>query len=161
MSRKRIVQLLTSIAVLSCMILPVQAAPQVNIVPLIQLLLLSPKQVEESVLWGLDGDGNPIIKDVFFTNEDKLCSYTRIVLNDRTTPTTHVILEWSHDGIFWDAPIEADLGLATWELRSCLIDTAEIENPPRPNPPASNNWKMIVTLDGTEVVEEKFQLLTP
>ena len=154
MNKKRIVQLLTSLAVLSCIVLPAQAAPQVNIVPLIQLLLLSP----ESYLLGLDENGNPVKKDVFFTDEDKLCYYTEITLD---APTTHVKLEWSYDGVPWYAPIDADLGAANWELFSCMIDTAEIVAPPPPNPPASTKWKVIVYLDGTNVVEENFQLLEP
>ena len=169
MSRKKIVQLLASLVILSCMVLPVQAAPQVNIVPLIQLLLLSPTEIELPDgfvgLWGLDENGKPVNKNAFFTDEDKLC--LRTVLELGPTEKIHLKLEWFIDGAAgsWYTPLDGDFKIeapSIVTLDSCMIDTSSTDpsNPPL-NPPPSPNWKVVVSIDGVPEETHPFVLQNP
>ncbi len=158
MSRKRIVQLLTSLAVLSCMVLPVQAAPQVNIVPLIQLLLLSPMEVVVvgSGMQGIDSDGN-LIGSPFSTTDKRVCLTTQLEVFG--PGTIHLKVEW-RDGIeHWETTIDTDItveGPVLLDITDCIID-ADADDPP-PTPAPSALWNVIVTVDGENIVEEHFEI---
>ncbi len=161
MCRKRIVQLLTSLAVLSCMLLPVQAAPQINIVPQIQLLLLSPKTIVG--MWGFDESGNRVNKDVFFTNEEKVCF--RTILKDLPTPSLILRVEWFRDGssyrtVFDDFEIDGTTPSTVIDLDDiCVINTEIGLAPPPPPPPI--NWNIVVSINGAIVEDHGFELREP
>lgn len=162
MSRKRIVQLLTSLAVLSCMILPVQAAPQVNIVPLVQLLLLSPADpievvVVDSAMQGIDSNGDPN-QSPFSTTDKRVCLTTELQVFG--PGTIHLKVEWL-DGAPppWATTIDTDItveGPVLVDITDCIIDADADEPPDTPAP--STDWKVILTVDGINIVEENFEI---
>ena len=151
MSRKRIVQLLTSLAVLSCMVLPVQAAPQVNIVPLVQLLLLNPP----SSMQGIDSNGN-LIGSPFSTTDKKVCFTTQYQFGPGTI---HIKVEWLDGDTLWATTIDTDAtaeGPVMLYIADCIID-ADADDPP-PTPAPSTDWKVIFTVDGENIDEEYFEI---
>ena len=151
------------------MVLPVQAAPQVNIVPLVQLLLLSPTEFELPDgfvgLWGLDNNGKPVNKNVFFTNENMLC--VRTVLELEPTEKIHLKLEWSIEGATepWYTPLDGDFKIeapSIVTLDSCMIDTTSKDpNNPPPNPPPSPDWKVVISIDEVPEDTHTFDLQNP
>ena len=163
MSRKRIVQLLTSLIVLSCMVLPVQAAPQVNIVPLVQLLLLSPAPptvptVIDSYLWGYDAGGNEVKKNTFSKDEDKLCVSTIVTFSP--APSAHIKMEWLYNDNLFVTSLDGDLSPTPpgIKLDGCIIDIDA--DPPLLVPPVGDTWKVIIYVDGVNIDEHPF-VITP
>lgn len=163
MSRKRIVQLLTSLAVLSCMVLPVQAAPQINIVPLVQLLLLSPVEVVVvgSAMQGIDSNGQPtLIGGPFSTTDKRVCLTTQLEVFG--PGTIHLKVEWRDGNTLWETTIDTDItveGPVLLDITDCIIDADAPEPPRTPHP--SEHWNVIVTVDGENIVEEHFEIQEP
>ncbi len=160
MSRKRIVQLLTSLAVLSCMVLPVQAAPQVNIVPLVQLLLLNPVEYVEAVvvdsgMQGIDSNGD-LIGSPFSTTDQMVCFTAELLFGPGTI---HYKIEWFDGDTSWaittDVEITAGVPIG-YDIIECIIDVHD--DPPPPTPHPSTDWKVILTVNGIDEVEENFEI---
>jgi len=159
-SRKRIVQLLASLVILSYMVLPVQAAPQVNIVPLVQLLLLNPAEVEfvDSAMW----DGvNLVPKTDFLTTDEQAC-YS-VEFNVGPTSNFYFKIEWFNGDNFYTQSSDGNSpGGVHITLTNCIKMVGNpTYSPPVGPPPPSAAWKARLSIDGKIIEEQPFTISAP
>jgi len=158
-SRKRIVQLLTSLAVFSCMVLPVQAAPQVNIVPLVQLLLLSPQAETEVVSSGIWDGVNFAPKTDFLTTDEKVCFFGEYHVSAKSAYSVRVA--WFRDDIFYHKSWESNhsAGSLTFTPDFCILIAGDpTETPPLAAPTPSPNWEVKFIVDGIDIDIQHFTI---
>jgi len=154
-SRKIIIQLLASLTILCSAVLPAYAAPQVNIVPLVQLLLLSPTEVTliSSGMQGIDSDGNPVaIGGPFYTDDKKVCLTSSLQFGPGTI---HLKIEWFKGDTLWP-PTRIDTSLVAGVPKIIVVTDCIIDSTIPRTAPASTDWKVILSTDGTTKVEETF-----
>ncbi len=154
MNRKKVIQILTSLAVLGCL-LPAHAA-NVHIPSLIELLLLKPKIVSTTYIFDdLWADGG-VQKYDFLTTDEKACALT-ILFSEPFTPFSYKIQwidpddeslrEWSQDsnmGAFVAVGIEDCIDIA--------------DHFPAGNP---GTWGVKIFIDGDLSSEASFQIEQP
>lgn len=148
MSRKKFIQILSSFAVLCCIVLPANAAPQINIVPLVQLLLLKPLEVTviDSGMQGFDSGGNPIAGGPFSTDDQKVCLTSTL---EYGPGTIHLTVEWFKDAAHFKTTTDLDVTAqdpVQVNIVDCIIDSTAI---PPLTAPASDNWEVRLSTDGT------------
>jgi len=156
-SRKIIIQLLASLTILCSAVLPAYAAPKINIVPLVQLLLLNPTEVTviDSGMQGIDSDGHLITGGPFYTDDNKVCLTSSLQFGPGTI---HIKIEWFKDGASWAVTTDLDVTAqdpVQVDIVDCIIDSAA--TPPL-TAPASTDWKVILSTDGKTKTEKSFAI---
>ncbi|MBW1635551.1 MAG: hypothetical protein JRJ68_04680 [Deltaproteobacteria bacterium] len=160
MSRKNFIQILSSLAVLCCIVLPANAAPKINIVPLVQLLLLNPLEVTvvDSGMQGIDSSGGVITGSPFSTDDQKVCLTSTLKFGPGTI---HLTVEWFKDAASYKTTTDLDITAqdpVQVDIVDCIIDNTAI---PPLTAPASDNWEVRLSTDGTIKDKQPFVIQAP